>query len=334
MLKYLKPYYTTARNLLKYRDNEVFELAKSDYLSERFDSHDNWNGGIDYLTIVLSLPTSKYVEIEGSRDEKIAEAITKAFVDATRNDESIQINGTIIVPHDDEYTFHPASEAMWRIDYFRLFISHISNNKSSASNLQKILFDWGIHGFVAHEDIEPSKEWVSELYNALFSMDALCAILVNGFKSSSWCDQEVGMALGQNKLCIPINKEINPYGFLGRYQVLKAHGLDARSVALRVAEIIFADDRTHGIYCRNIIRLFLNAKNIESAFKWIKVLNHFDKTEKMYIVMLWKEYPKNSILLENSVLKEANKIFVSYGLNQIQSVVVGSIATTQEELPF
>lgn len=253
MLEYLKTCYTTVRNLLKYRDYDAFELFKSDCLSKNFDSHDNWNGGIDYFTI---LPTSKYVEIEGTQKK------------------------------------------------------------------------------VAHEDIEPSKEWVSELYNALFSMDALCAIIVNGFKSSRWRDQEVGMALGQNKLCIPINKEINPYGFLGRYQVLKVHGLDARSVALQVAEIIFADDRTHGIYCRNIIRLFLNAKDIESAFNWIKVLNHFDKVEKAYIEMLWKNYPKNTILLDNSVLKEANKIFTLYGLSQIQLVVNNPSTTKQEEPPF
>lgn len=335
MLEYLKTYCTTARNLLKHRNQVAFELSKSECLSENFDSHDNWNGGIDYFTVVLTIPTNKYVEIEDKEKKEIADAISQAFIEATINDESIQINGTIIVPHDDEEdTFHPTSEAMWEIDYFRLFISHISKNKSSASNLQKALFDWGIHGFVAHEDIEPSKEWVSELYNALFSMDALCAILVNGFKSSRWCDQEIGIALGRNKLCIPINKEINPYGFLGRYQVLKAHNLDARSVALRVAEIVFADDRTHGIYCRNIIRLFLNAKDIESAFKWIKVLKYFSKTEKIYIEMLWKDYPKNAILLDNNVLKEANKIFTVYGLTQIQSVLGRPVETTQEELPF
>ncbi len=334
MLEYLKAYYTTARNLLKHRNYVAFELSKSECLSENFDSHDNWNGGIDYFTIVLTIPTNKYMEIEDKDKKEIADAISQSFVDATINDESIQINGAIIVPHDEEVTFHPTSESMWTIDYFRLFISHISKNKTSASNLQKALLDWGIHGFVAHEDIEPSKEWVSELYNALFSMDALCAILANGFRNSRWCDQEVGIALGQNKLCIPINKDINPYGFLGRYQVLKAHNLDARSVALRVAEIIFSDDRTHGIYCRNIIRLFLNAKNIESAFKWINVINYFDKTEKIYIEMLWKDYSKNSILLDSNVIKEANKIFTFYGLTQIQSALDGPAETNQEELPF
>ncbi|WP_303033673.1 toll/interleukin-1 receptor domain-containing protein [Bacteroides acidifaciens] len=334
MLEYLKTYYTTARNLLKHRNHVAFELCKSECLSENFDSHDNWNGGIDYFTIVLTVPTNKYVEIEDKEKKEIADAISQAFVEASINNESIQVNGVVIVPYDEEGTVYPTSESMWIIDYFRLFISHISKNKTSAANLQKALLDWGIHGFVAHEDIEPSKEWVSELYNALFSMDALCAILVNGFRSSRWCDQEVGIALGQNKLCIPINKEINPYGFLGRYQVLKAHNLDARYVAQRIAEIIFADDRTHGTYCCNIIRLLLNAKNIESALKVIKILTHFSKMEKSYIEMLWKDYSKNTVLLDGDVLAKANKIFTFYGLSQIQPVVESSVTTAQEELPF
>lgn len=334
MLECFKVYYTTVRNLLKLRNNDAFELFVADSLSERFDSHDNWDGGIDYFTIVLSIPTNKYVEIEDKRKKKIQEDITQAFVEASINDEALQINDTIIVPHDEDDIFHSTSESMWRMDYFRLFISHISKNKSSAANLQKALLDWGIHGFVAHEDIEPSKEWISELYNALFSMDALCAILVKGFKYSNWCDQEVGIALGQNKLCIPINKEINSYGFLGRYQVLKAHNLNARDVASRVAEIIFADERTHSIYCRVIIRLFLNSRNVEAAFNWIKVLKKFDKIEKTYIEMLWRDYSKNNILLNPGVLIEANKIFTSFGLSQIQYVEDRSDKNIQEDLPF
>ena len=71
MLEYLKTYYTTARNLLKHRNHVAFELCKSECLAENFDSHDNWNGGIDYFTIVLTVPTNKYVEIEDKEKKEI-----------------------------------------------------------------------------------------------------------------------------------------------------------------------------------------------------------------------------------------------------------------------
>ena len=75
MLECLKIYYTTARNLLKHRNQVAFELSKSECLSENFDSHDNWNGGIDYFTVVLTIPTNKYVEIEDKEKKEIADSI-------------------------------------------------------------------------------------------------------------------------------------------------------------------------------------------------------------------------------------------------------------------
>lgn len=48
----------------------------------------------------------------------------------------------------------------WMPGYFRLFISHLSVDKKKASQLQQALKRFGISGFVAHEDIEPTKEWL------------------------------------------------------------------------------------------------------------------------------------------------------------------------------
>lgn len=208
MLDVFKTYYRTVHNFLKYQNQKAFELFKEENLYEIFDNHDNWNGGIDYFTIELRVSVEKYLQIKGDDENKIIEDITDAFDNALKSIESLVINKTIIVPYDDATVYTPTTESIWNLDYFRLFISHISENKVSAKNLKVCLEKWGIHGFVAHEDIEPSKEWTSILTDALFSMNALCAILVKRFRYSSWCDQEVGIALGQNKLCIPIKKTL------------------------------------------------------------------------------------------------------------------------------
>jgi len=42
--------------------------------------------------------------------------------------------------------------------------------------LQSSLRRFGISAFVAHVDIDPTKEWQDEIEAALFSMDALAAI--------------------------------------------------------------------------------------------------------------------------------------------------------------
>lgn len=334
MLEVFKPYFHTVRNYLKFKNFKAFELFKAEFLTESFDSHDNWNGGIDFYTIVLNVPVADYIEIEGVQEEQISKDITNAFEIAIKDDESIQINKTMIVPHDNDITYLPTSETMWTPDHFRLFISHLSENKRTATNLKICLEKWGIQGFVAHEDIEPTNEWTIVLFDALMSMNALCAILVKGFKKSNWCDQEVGIALGQNKLCIPIHKEANPYGFLGRYQMIKANGLHAQQVAQQVAECIFNNSKTHNIYCQDIIRLLLNAKTEDNALNLLNVINHFAKIEKIYIEMVWKDYQQNSVLTSPKVLQNLNELFRRYGLTQNLFVLNTQPQIDSDELPF
>ena len=40
----------------------------------------------------------------------------------------------------------------------RVFISHLSNDKNKATRLKEVLEEYNIDAFVAHEDIEPTKE--------------------------------------------------------------------------------------------------------------------------------------------------------------------------------
>jgi hypothetical protein len=61
----------------------------------------------------------------------------------------------------------------WEPNHFQLFLSHLSSFKATTAKLRISLRKFAISGFVAHEDIEPTKEWQDEIEAALFSMDAL-----------------------------------------------------------------------------------------------------------------------------------------------------------------
>lgn len=47
----------------------------------------------------------------------------------------------------------------WRKRMFRLFVTHLATEKVLAAQLQEALLGYGISGFVAHNDIEPTLEW-------------------------------------------------------------------------------------------------------------------------------------------------------------------------------
>lgn len=112
------------------------------------------------------------------------------------------------------------SPKFWKDNYFRVFISHLSEDKETAEHLKIELEKYGITAFVAHTDIEPTLEWQKEIELALNTCDCLVALITHNFNSSNWTDQEIGMALGRGRLVIPVKLGKDPYGFIGKYQAI------------------------------------------------------------------------------------------------------------------
>jgi hypothetical protein len=111
---------------------------------------------------------------------------------------------------------------IWGTGKIRVFLSHKSEYKNETANLKEELSKHNITCFVAHEDVEPTREWQSEIENALFSMDVLVALMTEGFQNSRWTDQEIGIALGRGKRVISVNLGTAPYGFVGKVQALSS----------------------------------------------------------------------------------------------------------------
>jgi len=114
-----------------------------------------------------------------------------------------------------------SAPSFWQPQEPCIFISHISVFKTEATTYQGCLSAFGINSFVAHQDIEPTKDWQNEIEVALVTMDALLALLSPGFSESKWTDQEVGVAVGRRVPVIPVRIGLDPYGFIGKYQAVQ-----------------------------------------------------------------------------------------------------------------
>lgn len=130
----------------------------------------------------------------------------------------LQIADELEIDHDYSTSSQlvNSDSSFWLTNHFKLFLSHLSDFKIKTSQLQDALKIFGISSFVAHEDIDPTKEWQQEIEKALFSMDCLAAILTPKFNESDWTDQEVGVAIGRGLLVISIRRGMDPYGFINR----------------------------------------------------------------------------------------------------------------------
>lgn len=238
-----------------------------------------------------------------------------------------EIGGEII--SNDTFNQTVVNADCWRSGYFRVFISHLTENKESATHLKNHLAKYGIDCFVAHEDIEPSKLWQTEIEKALASMDLLCAILTPSFYQSKWCDQEVGIALGRAIPTLSIKKGVDPHGFIGKYQAIKAK-TTADAVAKDVFETICKMDSINQKYFSILGKMFLNSKNETEALDWLKLMNKINNFSTDVVDRISSSFSLNSILNTKAIITEYNKLARKFS----RSELIYSDPTKIDNLPF
>lgn len=223
-------------------------------------SRDNWARGINYghaLTFVI--PESLYLSVVKQKDDiqrQIVndlnqvhnvknEFISELFFEMEvmengdwRKDSGLLHDGMRVVAPD-------ATRRIWEDNCFRLFLSHKAEVKTETTSLKNNLRLFGVSCFVAHEDIQPTKEWQVEIANALASMDGFAALMTDGFHDSEWTDQEVGFAIARGVPIIAVRLGIDPYGFIGKDQGLAGNW---ETCAEDIAKILIKNDRMFAAY--------------------------------------------------------------------------------------
>jgi len=127
---------------------------------------------------------------------------------------------------------------------FRLFISHISAEKTKAVRLKSVLAPLGISAFVAHEDIHPTLEWQVEIERALHTMEAFVSMHTQGFSKSIWTQQEIGFAVGRGTKIIALRMGEDPTGFISKQQALNSGSRTAEEIASDIDRLLMADSKT------------------------------------------------------------------------------------------
>lgn len=85
-----------------------------------------------------------------------------------------------------------------------IFLSYHHNDRELAGKIKRLLERKGFAVFLAHEDIDPSIEWRAAIQLHLTSCTAMIAIVSKDFEKSSFTNQEVGIAMANDKKVIPL----------------------------------------------------------------------------------------------------------------------------------
>jgi hypothetical protein len=200
--------------------------------------------------------------------------------------------------------------SFWEADRFRLFITHLATHKGEAADLQNALEEYGVSAFVAHRDIEPTKEWQDEIELALNTCDALVVLLHAGFHDSKWVDQEIGFAMGRALLIVSVRYGEDPCGFIGRYQGLQGLGRSATEVAAELVDIFVSNKQTSARMAEALVAFFSSSDTFREA--------------KVRMALLDKIPVWNSGLLERlrASLQSNDQISHAYGVpDRVQMII-------------
>jgi hypothetical protein len=160
-----------------------------------------WTTQSDNVVGTLIQSLVEYVETESPLKEKCRAIGARLFM------------GRKKISSSDELS-------VWGENGYRVFLSHKAAVKVQTSTLKDKLEVCGISAFVAHADIEPTKEWQQEIENALATMQGFVALMTPDFHESNWTDQEVGYAVARGVPIIAAKLGKDPYGFIGKFQAL------------------------------------------------------------------------------------------------------------------
>lgn len=268
---------------------ETVNLLENTEASIEETEYDNWDGGTYYFRLSLRIPLKLFANLE-SRIDQFEQAITKKLASVLRDTGNQHLNSVVITP----ILANPATSRLapkptaddvgriWQPNCLKLFLSHISTHKTVISNLKDELSIYGISGFVAHEDIEPTKEWENEIFLALNSANALAAFLTPDFHESKWTDQEIGIALGRGTLVIPVGLGIDPYGFMARRQAMPGSFEKIEQLTIDLGDTLLKHHTTSKVMHEALVVSFETAMSFSNARKTSQMIiktNNFTQSQ-------------------------------------------------------
>jgi hypothetical protein len=274
--------------------------------------YDNWNGGTYGHAVTLTITEELYVRVMDQKDEMQThlatdlnkldnsqnEHVSEVFIEmAPADNDNWRESSGVYRPRTLSLPVGPeALQRIWGSEHVRVFLSHKATVKKDTSQVKQALARCGVAAFVAHEDIEPTEEWQGEIERALFSMDALVALLSDDFHDSNWTDQEVGVAIGRGVPLIAVRLGMDPYGLMGKKQgVGGCSWSDPNAIAVKVFQLLHKRLSEKSRLFESALAAYARSESFaDSAWKAKNLLSVFEKLGDEQVQRLVEAYQTNS----------------------------------------
>gem|GEM_PF-3078078 len=100
------------------------------------------------------------------------------------------------------------------------FLSYSHADREYGAQAKRVLAEFDIEAFLAHEDLEVSEEWQARILAELRRCDLFVPLLSANFLASKWASQEAGFIASRPEVVItPLSIDgTTPFGFLSHLQ--------------------------------------------------------------------------------------------------------------------
>ncbi len=241
---------------------------------------------IDVTLKQFSLPWSD--EWRGTSEEYVLRMIGEA------SDEQLIGLAQHVGFQFEEVTVPRVEPPFWRKGMLRVFVSHLATERTFAAELQERLLDYGISCFIAHNDIEPTQEWQTQIETALATCEALVALLHENFHVSNWTDQEIGFAMGRGVPVYSVRFGQDPYGFIGRFQAFNGNKKSAFALARELFDAYRKSKQTQRRMSEILVAIFEQSGSFAEAKSLIGYLEELELWEPSFATRIRSAAKNNS----------------------------------------
>lgn len=307
VLSVLSKYYAHKGNELLQRIlvNATYTIEEGKEYSVDFD-RDQWGH-----LIHLHIPPDIFLEtidslnkiettIQGDLNQTIKcpdEYVFAITIEPSETDDLLkwrEKSGALLTIQKSQKEMSEAEERLWTKGCVRAFLSHKAEHKKQATDLKTSFKNVGVSAFVAHQDIEPTREWQDEIELALSTQDVCVTLLTEGFRNSNWTDQEIGISIGRGVPIVAVRLGQDPYGFIGKFQAFSGIGKSSEEIADELVQAFLLNKRLQGRMASALVQSFETAKGYTAANRLMEHIKALTSLSEDLVQRLEKTPEQNS----------------------------------------
>jgi len=204
------------------------------------------------------------------------------------------------------------------MSHIRVFLSYNSSDKKLAGGIKRQLEKFGPKVFLAHEDIEPTQDWIRRILRELDKTDVMLPILTDNFPRSKWTDQECGIAKAKGAFIISTKVTINPYGFLASEQAFKFRLDNVPLSCLNIAKVIHKNRKLPRRFLDGLIQTVADSHSYDEAGVRASYLNEFEGYSARQVNEMLRAAVNNDQIYRSFIAKRHLATFCSIHRDKIE----------------